>query len=538
MRFVAILLIFLLSFTSSISQELTKQSEKQREFYNFYWGVKIPGPYVYPSKVLYDLLTNEIIGDMENKDFSYYYIEEGSTHPKLKATYKEIISYCYKFKTYENAIRWINGERFITLKKKEKNKEKENIGWAHNDNYARPNELVDTKLFGVYLPNLNSLVEYVKNNKNEIYGLRDDYLKSIKGTKIDSLGFTIYNLVSEYIYSDTSKKLITSPESKDTIFYKIYSYMYKGLNPFNSKHNAIGYNNLGKTRDDLRHVYFKEVNLFVVLQQNKIMVFDPFFGPLYFKKSPDGFKLYDKQKESVKLVFNKNSEFYQYTSKNNNNNTLPIYFVDNGSSPKRDSIGLEFRIQTSSTIELDFFDITTFTEGPISTLPAYGYNKIRYFKINNVDFYIGTNLFFKNFIDTVDIPTTFQQRQIMYQAGRISQNQLFNPNLTLRDIKVRRGLSGEKEEIILNSYGYAVTPFFDEVYQVSNSFFRIKKDNKYGLICISPETIRENKIVLLNNIYDTILWEKEGERLTFTGSYSINGKLVKESYTYNTSDKL
>jgi hypothetical protein len=49
-----------------------------------------------------------------------------------------------------------------------------------------------------------------------------------------------------------------------------------------------------------------------------------------------------------------------------------------------------------------------------------------------------------------------------------------------------------------------VIPDYNDIVQVNDNFYITKLNNKYGLIYLTPETIKKNKFVLLENIYEVL----------------------------------
>jgi hypothetical protein len=608
----------LLSFsTNSFSQSYNRSSAQKQEdrvsdqknligiknqileFKNFYWGNELKdnnGNLIFADENLYDLLTNEFIGNT-SKGINYYYIPQEGGSPKYAENVdikwinkKSNIFLSYKFKTKQNAQAWAKGARykepeelkikesktmsFINSFKKEKTKnnsdeeseylaglEKQLEDWnktknrkkysgavgeqQKRDDISWENELktqIDkerrvivnstpqfsmNKIYGKYLPDFSGLIKYYKENKKYIYNtLYPIYPLSInyKGYAPDNAWFSIQNLMGQYIYELENSE---TENEKDIIFRKIYNYIYNGISPSSDWNDAINKNipRKGVPSDGIAnsyntYVYLKEIGLFVTMSEingGTIEVFDPINGPLYFTRNSTGFKFFDNQKESLSLNFNNSSRIMRYTPQTSNPLNLSEYYIENGVGVY-DKIGLQFRPN-------DYGNTEYIWQG--DQIPSFSYNKLDRINLNSQDYYIATNFFYEKFDDYFKYYPSQQSKILMAEAGTITVQQAADPNFFYMATKGAYRISDKKKVAILNSTGYAITPFFDEITQINKQFFKITKNGMYGLIFISPETIKQNNFLLIKPIYKELNATFFGNYLSVTlKSYNTNPNQV------------
>jgi hypothetical protein len=573
---------FLFSFSSNsfAQKNLQGNSNQKLAFKNFYWGNELRdnnGNLLYADENLYDLLTNEFIGNT-SKEFNYYYLPQEGGSPKfannVSVRWNNKISnvfLSYKFKTKQNAQAWAKGARFkepeelkvkesktmsfINSFKKEKAKnntneesayvavlesdeylaeleeqlkewnktkkrrnysgalgeqqKRDDISWENELNIQinkRKQAIINStpqismnELYGKYLPDLSGLIKYFNENKKSIYNTLSPISSlgvNYPGKMPDKALFSIQSLMVKYLNEVENSD---SEDEKNMIFGIIYNYIYNGISPSNDWYNAVNKKipNKGVPSEMIvnsykTYVYIKEIGLFVTmsgLNGGIIQVFDPINGPLYFTRNSTGFKFYDNQKESISLSFNNSSRIMSYTPKTSNPLNLSKYYLDNGLGVY-DKIGLEFNANVNNSGN------SVIWQG--DQIPSFSYNKLDKIELDGQTFYIATNYFQNKITDYFKYFPSQESKILMAQAGSISVQQAADPNFFIMAPKSAYRISNEKEVIILNSNGYAVTPFFDEITQINKGFLKVKLNGMYGLIFINKETIKKNNFVLLS----------------------------------------
>ena len=584
--FIALLLLSI----NNYSQPKPEPGENERTFNNFYWGNKLRdknGNWLYAEENLYDLLTNELIGNI-NSTVSYYYIPEACEAPQyannVTINWNNKISnifLSYKFKNLENALRWAKGDRYMPVgqSKKEESKgafsffsskekdkksknaepEKNNLlqlekeledfkksiknkkysgylaGEDRKSDASWLNELqvrvrmekerienstphlVNTELFGTYLPNLNNLVLYYNQHKQEILNTKQtisQIASKYEGSSPDSNVFSIQNLMDKYLIAE---KTAGEEQKKDAIYQMITNFVYKGTHPDPKDYIALQKkektysSNVIYSQDKSRYVYLKEVGLFVTMDDlngGRVKIFDPINGPLFFARNVNGFKLYNNQFEPISISFNDVSDIYSYRPKTNYYEKPKRYYVGTGVGVYN-KIGLEFGIEDDGRFTIWQGDALTFLE----------YDNID--RTNN-NYYIATNQFSETYTYTFkDYPSQYS-KTLMAQAGSISVQQAADPNFYINIQKEGTRISDKKEVTILNTNGYAVTPTYDDITQVKDNFFKVRKNNRFGLIYLTAETIKKNNYVLIPPLAGQLNISVEAENLKVTTGAASN----------------
>ena len=531
----------------SAQKNLNGNNNQKLEFKNFYWGNELRdnnGKLFYADENLYDLLTNEFIGNT-SKGFNYYYIPQEGGSPKyaenVDVRWINKISntfLSYKFKTKLNAEAWAKGARYIepeelAVKESKATRffntlRKEKLVENSENDIKRPNsssmpQFSMNKIYGKYFPDFSGLIKYFKENKKEIYNTLYPIIPlsiNYKGNVPDKAWFSIQNLMGQYIYELENSE---SENEKDIIFRNIYNYIYNGISPSSDWNDAInkkiprkGVPSDGIVNSYNTYVYLKEIGLFVTMSElngGTIEVFDPINGPLYFTRNSTGFKFFDNQNESLSLNFNNSSRIMRYTPQTSNPLNLSEYYIENGVGVY-DKIGLEFRPNDNgNTVHIWQGD----------QIPSFSYNKLDRINLNSQDYYIATNFLYEKFNDHFKYYPSQQSKILMAEAGTITVQQAADPNFFYMASKGAYRVSDKKKVAILNSAGYAVTPFFDEITQINKQFFKITKNGMYGLIFISPETIKQNNFLLIKPVNKEL-------NATFFGNYL---SVAIKSYTTN-----
>lgn len=488
-KIILFLFLYIFTFLKGFSQEFI--SESKREFNNFSWSqLSINGT---TEKTLYDLLTNETIGTTNQEYISYYYIPEGS-----KKAYKASEIYIrsnnktsdiflsYKFKTLENANKWLNGERFSkssdlnkrTIDKLLSNQSK----WRSDDNPL---------IFGGILPNTNRIIDYINQNKINIYKSNSNHIlidPNYKGKSPDKQSSSIQNLLNLYIEAEEMFKGYMVPNQtnpKDLIFEQIYKYIYFGEYPGSKTNREFSIPN--------RYVFLRDLGIFVTmnfdlsygLSISGIQIFDPINGPLMFTRDINGFKLFS---DNVSLKICESLGITEYNPPTNYFQKSIMYFIQNQIG-QYDKNGFDFR-----------------TNGKIwegSPLPKFYYDNISNVKINDLNYFIASNDLLKDTTINWNYFPSLNDKITMFQLGLINATQVADPNFKIINQKAIK-VKSEKIVYILNQNGYRVTPAYDEIVQISESFFRTKKSGLYGLMYINQETIKSNNFILLDNSYQVI----------------------------------
>jgi len=391
-------------------------------------------------------------------------------------------------------------------------------------------------------PNFDNLIKYVKANKKSIYNtqfgitpLVSEYAGKSPTHQISSIS----NLMGEYLNAENTG----NQNQKNIIFYKIYNYLFNGKGlPYISL-NAIGIDDdeYPIAFSNWEYKYLRDIGLFVAFNKYNdgysIIVFDPIFGPLYFQKNSSGFKFNENQSYALDIFFPNGGEIYEYRPPTNYYEKRKKYYIKN--------------LEGSWSIVGPNININYDGSARISEaryLPQFGHDEIKPIKIKDNRYYIASDDLRESYVGNFKYYPSQYQKTLMAQAGQITVSQAADPNFYILNEKEGTRYSGVKNVTILSRSGFPIIPNYNEIVQVNDNFFITKLNNKYGLIYLTPETIKSNKFVLLENVYETLSvfpsspnapFFKVGlniGELTTDYSYNENGILNKNKSNQDSSN--
>jgi hypothetical protein len=350
----------------------------------------------------------------------------------------------------------------------------------------------------VQKPNFDNLIKYVKANKQTIYNTKfgiDPLVSEYIGKSPKHQISSIENLVGEYLNAENT----SNEKQKELIFYKIYNYVYNGRGlPYISM-NAIGIND----NDPLKkffsgeYKYLKDVGLFILINRYddgcSYNLFDPINGPLFFLKDSGGFKFTENQSYALKVILPNGGEINEFRPPTNYYEKRKKYYIQNHLGFYNE-VGPNINIDNSGEIHIH----------EANYLPQFGHDEIKSIKIKDNRYYIASDDLTERYKGNFKYTPSLYQKTLMAQAGQITVNQAADPNFYILNEKEGTRYSGLQNVTILSRSGFPVIPDYNEIVQVIDNFFITKLNNKYGLIYLTPETIKSNKYVLLENIYEIL----------------------------------
>ena len=347
-------------------------------------------------------------------------------------------------------------------------------------------------------PNFDNLINYIKANKKNIYLTQYEIsplVAEYTGKSPKHQVTTIENLVGEYLNAENSG----NEKQKETIFYKIYNYIYNGIGIPNFSPNAIGIDDNSSLKNPFtgEYKYLRDVGLFVLLNRYNdgysFNVFDPINGPLFFLKNSNGFKFTRDQSYALELFFPNGGEINEFRPPTNYYEKRKKYFILNLKG-NFNEVGPNVNIDDNGDIHIH----------EANYLPQYGYDEIKSISIKDTRYYIASIDLTESFKGNFKYYPSQYQKTLMAQAGQISVKDAADPNFYILNEKEGTRYSGKRDVTILNRSGFPVIPDYNDIVQVNDNFYITKLNNKYGLIYLTPETIKKNKFVLLENIYEVL----------------------------------